>query len=56
MMIGGGNYCLNGGPVGRYNQNSEIFFTGTEGRGELTILPFQYRTPTGDVSAPAGQT
>ncbi|MEZ5976553.1 MAG: hypothetical protein R3E96_17415, partial [Planctomycetota bacterium] len=56
VMIGGGNYCLNGGPVGRYNQNSEIFFTGTEGRGELTILPFQYRTPTGDVSALAGQT
>ncbi|MEZ5973750.1 MAG: hypothetical protein R3E96_02580 [Planctomycetota bacterium] len=46
--------CLIGGPLGRYNQPLEVFFTGTTGNATLNIGPASYRGPGGNVAVFAG--
>ncbi|MEZ6004444.1 MAG: hypothetical protein R3F33_09700 [Planctomycetota bacterium] len=49
-----GVLCIAGGMIGRYNQPSEIFYTGSTGLGSLVIDPQALRTPTGSMAAFAG--
>ncbi|MFT5198940.1 MAG: hypothetical protein ACI87O_001600, partial [Planctomycetota bacterium] len=56
-MPGGsaGHLCVSAS-IGRYNRNSEIFFTGPRGKGGLTLDLNDTPTPSGRVSVVAGET
>ncbi|MDF1837218.1 MAG: hypothetical protein P1V35_05065 [Planctomycetota bacterium] len=50
-----GVFCIGGAAFGRYNQPTEIFYTGSTGEGTLTMDPAQLPAPGGPVPAVAGQ-
>ncbi|MEZ6019662.1 MAG: hypothetical protein R3F17_06020 [Planctomycetota bacterium] len=54
ITVSQGVQCLIGGPLGRYNQPLEVFFTGTTGNATLNIGPASYRGPGGNVAVFAG--
>ncbi len=51
-----GRMCVLGGDFGRYNQGSEVQFTGATGTFGLTINPTQIRGSSGNVVGTSGQT
>ncbi|MBL4770873.1 MAG: hypothetical protein JKY61_06965 [Planctomycetes bacterium] len=51
-----GVFCLAGGPLGRYNNGIEVFYTGTGDSASLVVDPTSLRGPNGGLVATAGQT
>jgi len=54
ITVSNGVQCLIGGPLGRYNQPLEVFFTAGTGTASLNIGPASYRGPGGNVTVFAG--